>query len=127
MKSGEESSQRQAIEQAILKQIETYGMTTRSIWNRTPVLQACPPSVIARTIRSLGRRRIIESHPLYHGRFYFTFTKVTAQKQLLESTTGGPFSEPQKFNSYARLLIGVSVLPGSVPLLGEQRRSILPV
>ena len=114
-----ENNSTSALELAILEQISVFGMTTRIVWRNSPVLGSYEPTLISRSIRSLTRRKVLESHPLHHGRFYFTFTKEAA-RHMSTRCEGGPFSETNKIRTYAKLMIGVEELPGYAPLpVGE--------
>jgi hypothetical protein len=72
--------------------------------------------VITKTLRSLVVRRILEAHPLHHGRFYFSLTKKAAKELATENTSGGPFNESDKLRSYARILLSAFYLVGTSPV-----------
>ena len=126
MKSGRRlDSSFQAIEEPILDQVKTFGMTTRVVWSRSPALQGFPPDDITRAIRSLTVRGILEAHPLHHGRFYFALTKKAAQRFGSEEWSGGPFNERDKFRVYAKLLVGTLHIPTATPLSKSKLHSTM--
>lgn len=114
-----ESNSQSSLELAILEQVSAYGMTTRVVWGASPVLASYGPSLISRSIRALTRRKLLEAHPLHHGRFYFTFPKIAA-RAMSTNWQGGPFAETNKIRTFAKLMIGIEQMPGYVPLsVGE--------
>jgi hypothetical protein len=104
------------LEAKLLNQIVTFRLTTRLAWNYAE-LKEHSPLEISQALRRMTKSRIVEAHPLHHGRFYFTLTSKTAT-QLDLTCTGGPLSESAKVRAYAKLLLGVIYLPGFVPLRG---------
>ena len=126
MKFGKEMDSRfQAIEEPILDQVKSFGMTSRVVWSRSPALQAFSEDDITRAIRSLTVRGTLEAHPLHHGRFYFTLTKKAAQKLGSEEWSGGPFNERDKFRVYAKLIVGTFHLLAASPLSKSILRSTM--
>lgn len=115
----------QAIEEPILDQVKTFGMTTRVVWSRSPALLAFSKDDITRAIRSLTVRGILEAHPLHHGRFYFALTKRAAQKFGSEEWSGGPFDERNKFRVYAKLMVGTLHLAAASPLSKSRLHSTM--
>ncbi len=104
-----------ALELAILEQISDFGMTTRIVWGISPVLMVHDPALIGKSLRSLTKRKLVEAHPLHHGRFYFTFTKQAA-RAMSTNCAGGPFSEANKIRTFVKILIGIEQMPGYTPL-----------
>ncbi len=116
MNSGNQLFDTKSIEELIIKQVSTFGLTTRCVWCVTPGLLDVPVNAITKTLRSLVSRRILEPHPLHHGRFYFALTKKAAKELPTEFTTGGPFNERDKLRSYAKLLLSAIHLVGASPI-----------
>lgn len=110
---------------AIVEQVKTYGLTTRAAWSNSPIVKSLTPQDIAFSLRRLTTRRILEPHPLHHGRHYFTLTKLEAKKIGCETTSGGPFHERAKFLAYAKLLVGLIHLPNATPLRLAVRSNML--
>jgi hypothetical protein len=114
-----ESCSRNPLELALLEQVSKFGMTTRIVWGITPALKAFEERLIAKTIREMTKRKLLESHPLHHGRFYFTLTEKAA-RDTATNCKGGPFCETNKIRSFVKLLIGVEQRPGYIPLPVEE-------
>ena len=126
MKSGKGLDSRfQAIEEPILDQVKSFGMTTRVVWGRSPTLQEFSPDDITQAIRSLTARGILEAHPLHHGRFYFALTKKAVQKFGSEEWSGGSFNERDKFRVFAKLIVGTFHLSAATPFSKSKLRSTM--
>ncbi len=118
MRSGStlESLSQSPLERALLKQVTTYGMTTRLVWSLDEELKPHLPLEITQSLRRLTKAQVVEAHPLHHGRFYFTLTKRMARELSMANCQGGPFGEPAKIRAFAKLLLGVVYLPGVIPV-----------
>ena len=129
MKSGRsqfaKELERSFVEERLIDQVSTFGMTTRLVWTKTPSLQEFSEIEIVQGIRNLTRQGVLEPHPLHHGRFYFALTTSAAKQKNVESTQGGPFSEREKYCAYAKLLTGIVYLPHSIPVTGRKLDALL--
>ncbi len=90
MKSGKRAgSYPPEVELALREQIETYGMTTRMVWEHTASLKSFTSKDITACLRALSKSGSVEAHPLYHGRFYFTFTRHHTLRNRYEPLAWG--------------------------------------
>ena len=113
------------LEMAIVEQVKTFGLTTRTAWSDSTIDPSLTPHDVSSTLRKLTSQGNLESHPLHHGRHYFTLTKSEAKRIGCQTTTGGPFHERSKFRAYAKLLIGLSHLPNAKPLRADVKLQVL--
>lgn len=113
------------LELALLKQIETYGMTTRLVWEHTASLKPFAATDITTCLRALSKSGIVEAHPLHHGRFYFTFARHHSLRDRTSRWRGGAFGEAEKCKTFAKLVVGTLHLPGTVPCSAEQHSKLL--
>ena len=113
------------LDTSIVEQVKTFGLTTRAVWVNTSNEKQFTPHEIAQSLRRLTNKEVLESHPLHHGRHYFTLTKVEAKRICCETTIGGPFYERTKFQAYSKLLIGLKHIPGAIPLRAGAKSRIL--
>jgi len=126
MKSGKRANKPQPeLEQALLAQIETYGMTTRLVWDRYPSLRVYAATDITACLRTLSKAGVIEAHPLHHGRFYLTFTRQYKLRHPQSKWRGGPLGEAEKINMFAKLMVGTTYIPGATPCTAEQHAKLL--
>lgn len=127
MKSGEflKSLAESPIDQALLEQIGEFGMTTRLVWEHDARLKQFSAAEVVSALRQLTKAKVLEAHPLHHGRYYFTFSKRTAAMATDFEWQGGAFGEHDKVKAFAKLLIGVKYSPGYQPLDTARRRLML--
>lgn len=127
MKSGEfiQSQAKSPAEQAVLEQICVFGMTTRLVWEQDAQLKQFPTGEVVKALRQFTKSKVLEAHPLHHGRYYFTFSKRTAALVSDLDWQGGSFGERDKVKTFAKLLIGVKYLPGYEPLNTARRQLLL--
>lgn len=126
MKSGKRAgSYPPELELALREQIETYGMTTRLVWERTESLKSFDSADITTCLRALSKSGVVEAHPLHHGRFYFTFARYHTLRNSTSRWRGGAFGESEKRRVFAKLLVGTLYLPGAVPCTAEQHSKLL--
>jgi hypothetical protein len=132
MRSGKDAENRKCdsptyIDTAIVEQVKLYGLTTRAAWAKAPIASSLTRRDIGLSFRRLTTRGILKSHRLHHGLHYFTLTKSEARRIGCETTSGGPFQERNKFQAYARLLVGLTHLPDASPLrLANKSRMLGP-
>jgi hypothetical protein len=126
MKSGKRAaSYPPEVELALLKQIETYGMTSRLVWEHTASLKSFSATDITACLRALSKSGIVEAYPLHHGRFYFTFARHHTLNNRTSRWRGGAFGEAEKCKAFAKLVVGTLHLPGAVPCTAEQHSRLL--
>ncbi len=126
MKSGKRGgSYPPDLEVALREQIETYGMTTRLVWEHTVSLTSFAPAEITACLRVLSKSGLVEAHPLHHGRFYFTFARHHHLSHRTSRWRGGPFGESEKCKAFAKLVVGTLHLPGVVPCTVDQHSKLL--
>ena len=108
MKSGKASNpnitQLTPIEATVLEHVANYGLTTRDVWQDGDLANTDIASVGA-AARSLTRSGLLEVGNLYHGRHYFVLTHRGIDQVKHSTVRPGLLSEPDKIQSYAKLLL----------------------
>lgn len=126
MKSGKRAgSYPPELELALREQIETYGMTTRLVWEHAASLKSYAATDITACLRAMSKSGIVEAHPLHHGRFYFTFARHHSLRDRTSRWRGGALGEAEKCRAFAKLVVGTLHSPDAVPCTAEQHSKLL--